>query len=600
MVQTFSAINQPRNLISVGPDADGLFVTANPDVGLKKSYYDISKAYVIFKEFQEKYHKKYLNNKEFNRRFLIFKKSLEDINRRNEDSDGEVYGITEFSDMTLDEFLREHTGFKSGLPPNNNTKILLASQSMPSVSLPENWDWRSHGVVTPVRHQGYCQSCWSFSAVGCVEGQYAKKYGVLLTLSDQQLVDCYKKTCNYGDWPHEAFRATAKMGGFMLAQDYPYTSIYGRHGQCKFKKDKVYVKVKNGTQYRVNDEDHLKNFLHSYGPVALGLFVTANPDVGLKKSYYDISKANVIFKEFQEKYHKKYLNNKEFNRRFLIFKKSLEDINRRNEDSDGEVYGITEFSDMTLDEFLREHTGFKSGLPPNNNTKILLASQSMPSVSLPENWDWRSHGVVTPVRHQGYCQSCWSFSAVGCVEGQYAKKYGVLLTLSDQQLVDCYKKTCNYGDWPHEAFRAAAKMGGFMLAKDYPYTSVYGRHGQCKFKKDKVYVKVKNGTQYKVNDEDHLKNFLHSYGPVALGINTGMGFLYYRGGIASARHLGCRPGHPINHAVLLVGYGIENGVPFWIIKNSAGKEWGEEGFIRIRRGENTCNILSYVAAAEIE
>ncbi|KAI5639633.1 papain family cysteine protease domain-containing protein [Phthorimaea operculella] len=332
----------------------------------------------------------------------------------------------------------------------------------------------------------------------------------------------------------------------------------------------------------------------------IGPFVIAIPDGGLKKSYYNISKANEIFKEFQEKFHKKYLNNKEYNYRFQIFRKALEDINKRNEESDGEVYGITEFADMTLDEFLYEHTGFKSGLPLKNNSKIVsLSSHSVPDANLPENWDWRSKGLVTQVRHQGVCSSCWSFSAVGCVEGQYAKKHGVLLTLSEQQLVDCYKRTCRIGDWPHEALRAAAKMGGLMLAQDYPYSSIFGHHGQCKFKKDKVYVKVTSGTQYGVRDEDHLKSFLYSYGPVAIGIKAARGFIYYRGGIATARHLGCRPGEPIDHAVLLVGYGTENGIPFWIIKNSAGKEWGEDGFIRIRRGENTCNILAYIAAAEI-
>jgi len=217
----------------------------------------------------------------------------------------------------------------------------------------------------------------------------------------------------------------------------------------------------------------------------------------------------------------------------------------------------------------------------------------------PANWDWREH-LTIKVKNQGQCGSCWAFSAVGNIEGQYELKTKKNALFSEQQLVDCdtVDQGCN-GGLMDQAF-TYLENSGVMNSADYPYT---GRGGNCQFDKTKA---VANVTGYKFAsgekegavDEDALKQMLYENGPFAIAINAST-LQFYFGGIMDPFSFLCNP-KGLNHGVLLVGYGVENNKPYWIIKNSWGSSWGEKGFFRIIAGKGACGMNTFVVTAEVE
>ena len=202
-----------------------------------------------------------------------------------------------------------------------------------------------------------------------------------------------------------------------------------------------------------------------------------------------------------------------------------------------------------------------------------------------ENKNWVDDGCVTPVKDQGHCGSCWSFSTSGVMEGANCVKTGNLISLSEQQLVSCANKInmgCNGGnvDWTFHYL----ERNEHCSEEDYPYESGDGdvpKCHECKGAVDKVseFVDVPKG------DEDQLMKAL-LLNPVAVAIKADdPEFQVYKGGIMD---FDCKP--KLNHAVLAVGFGTEDGVDYWKIKNSWGTNWGEDGYFRLVRGKNMCGI----------
>jgi len=217
------------------------------------------------------------------------------------------------------------------------------------------------------------------------------------------------------------------------------------------------------------------------------------------------------------------------------------------------------------------------------------------NLAAPTSFDWRTKGAVTHVKDQGQCGSCWAFSAVANIEGVNFVKNGKLEEFSEQQLVDCDHngdQGCN-GGLMDQAFEYLVENGGLETEADYPYE---GSDDSCSFDESKVAVKL-TGFHDISSNEDEIAKVLAEVGPLSVGINASP-FQFYGGGILKPTKSSCNPSQ-LNHGVTIVGYGVEGTTKFWIIKNSWGASWGEEGYIRLQRGTGACGVNTNVSTAEV-
>ncbi|XP_040495398.1 cathepsin F isoform X2 [Ursus maritimus] len=254
-------------------------------------------------------------------------------------------------------------------------------------------------------------------------------------------------------------------------------------------------------------------------------------------------------------------------------------------------YGITKFSDLTEEEF---RTIYLNPLLRENRGKKMRLAKSIGD-SAPPEWDWRNKGAVTQVKDQGMCGSCWAFSVTGNVEGQWFLKRGSLLSLSEQELLDCDKvdKAC-LGGLPSNAYSAIKTLGGLETEDDYSYR---GHVQTCSFSAKKARVYINDSVELSQN-EQKLVAWLAQKGPISVAINA-FGMQFYRHGISHPLRPLCSP-WLIDHAVLLVGYGNRSGIPFWAIKNSWGTDWGEEGYYYLHRGSGACGVNTMASSAVVD
>uniref|UniRef100_A0A7M4FRV8 Cathepsin H n=1 Tax=Crocodylus porosus TaxID=8502 RepID=A0A7M4FRV8_CROPO len=208
----------------------------------------------------------------------------------------------------------------------------------------------------------------------------------------------------------------------------------------------------------------------------------------------------------------------------------------------------------------------------------------------PSAIDWRKKGnYVTPVKNQGSCGSCWTFSTTGCLESAIAIKTGKLLMLSEQQLVDCAQNFNNHGcsgGLPSQAFEYILYNKGLMGEDTYPYRA---ENGTCKFQPDKAIAFVKEVVNITLYDEQGMMEAVGTHNPVSFAFQVTEDFMQYSKGVYTNPHCEKTP-DKVNHAVLAVGYGVENGMPYWIVKNSWGTYWGMDGYFHIERGKNMCGL----------
>lgn len=210
---------------------------------------------------------------------------------------------------------------------------------------------------------------------------------------------------------------------------------------------------------------------------------------------------------------------------------------------------------------------------------------------LPESVDWRNKGVVNEIQNQGLCGSCWAFSSVQACESAYAISHGTLFKCSEQNIIDCcHQGGCSgcSGGYNNQAldFILNTQNGFLNSESDYPYIGI---DGDCKFDSTKGISQIKSIVSGIKGDEDYLKKLV-SQGVCSIAIDgSWVSFQEYSGGIYDNPM--CTDESGINHAVGLVGYGSENGVDYWIVRNSWGIIWGEDGYVRMSRNkENQCGI----------
>ncbi|XP_059483210.1 uncharacterized protein LOC132201224 isoform X2 [Neocloeon triangulifer] len=307
-----------------------------------------------------------------------------------------------------------------------------------------------------------------------------------------------------------------------------------------------------------------------------------------------------IFLKFIERHGKRYDDEVEFRRRFHIFRANMKKIQHLQETEQGSAkYGPTRFADMTSQEFKRNYLGLRPDFEKKG--KLVMKNASIPNITLPDEFDWRNFNAVTPVKNQGQCGSCWAFSVTGNVEGQWAIHKGQLLSLSEQELVDCdsLDNGCN-GGLPSNAYESIMNIGGLESETDYPYD---GKDEKCHFDKGEVEAKV-TGALNITTDEEGIAKWLVKNGPVSIGINANAMQFYY-GGVSHPLKFLCNP-KDLDHGVLIVGFGVHTyplfnkTLPFWSIKNSWGPQWGEQGYYRVYRGDGTCGVNMMATSAIVE
>ncbi|XP_053680685.1 uncharacterized protein LOC128731580 [Anopheles nili] len=308
------------------------------------------------------------------------------------------------------------------------------------------------------------------------------------------------------------------------------------------------------------------------------------------------------FEKFKQHHRRRYANSMEHEMRFNIFRNNLFKIDQLNKFERGTAkYGITKFADMTVSEY-RLHTGLiVPNREENNHIHNPIATQDdVADVGdMPRSFDWRDQGAVTEVKNQGSCGSCWAFSAVGNIEGLHKIKTNKLESYSEQELIDCDKvdNGCG-GGYMDDAFKAIEQLGGLELETDYPYRAKNQK--TCQFNKTLSHVQVKGAVDMPKN-ETFMAQYLIKNGPIAVGLNANA-MQFYRGGISHPWHMLCNR-KSIDHGVLLVGYGIKEyplfnkTLPYWVIKNSWGPSWGEQGYYRIYRGDNSCGVSEMASSA---
>ena len=206
--------------------------------------------------------------------------------------------------------------------------------------------------------------------------------------------------------------------------------------------------------------------------------------------------------------------------------------------------------------------------------------------------DWRTKGAVTPVKNQGSCGSCWAFSSTGALEGSNFIKTGKLLSFAEQQLVDCATQAAGYGNYgcggglQQYAFHYYQYYEAEVEA-NYPYTA---KDGTCKY--SAADISGVNVASYQFADADNADQMKAAVAkqPVSVSIEADRAvFQQYTSGIFDSTSCGTN----LDHATLVVGYGSENGTEYWIMKNSWGTSWGEEGYMRLAMqstGEGICGI----------
>jgi len=315
--------------------------------------------------------------------------------------------------------------------------------------------------------------------------------------------------------------------------------------------------------------------------LALALSCQARTDSEYKDAFVD------YVQQFQKVY-----SSGDFTKRFEAFKYNLDYVEAWNAEQNGVTLEMNAFADLTNDEFKQNYLGvvfdYESYVPVN---------EFVPEVSvadLPTSVDWRTKGAVTPIKNQGQCGSCWSFSTTGSTEGAWNISGHALVGLSEQNLMDCStaegNQGCN-GGLMDDAFKYIIKNNGIDSEASYPYQTAQGP--KCLYTTANKAATISKYVDVASKNETALQVASANVGPISVAIDASHeSFQLYKTGVY--HQLLCSQTR-LDHGVLVVGYGTDatSGNDYWIVKNSWGTTWGQDGYIWMSRNKNNnCGIAT--------
>lgn len=314
------------------------------------------------------------------------------------------------------------------------------------------------------------------------------------------------------------------------------------------------------------------------------------------------------FTSWKAMFNRTYETLEEHEERMIIFAENAFLVKEHNAGGHSWKLALNEYADMTNEEFTARHQLMHSEIGTENSP---ATARHVNSGKAPASIDWRKPdsgvALVGPVKNQAQCGSCWAFSTVASVEGQLAKKTGTYTSLSEQALVDCVTDVT----LPGSSQSCCSGCGGGLMdygfewlikkesGKDdtelsYPYKA---ETGSCSYSSGTpVGTGITGYTDVKKGDESALEDAVGTVGPISIAVNAaGTGWQLYHSGVYSPWSFGpfhsCNP-NTLDHGVAIVGYGTDGGKDYWIIRNSWGSSWGEEGYMRIEKGENACGVAN--------
>jgi len=276
----------------------------------------------------------------------------------------------------------------------------------------------------------------------------------------------------------------------------------------------------------------------------------------------------------------------EYKLRLGIYSANSRFVNQQNKAGNTWTVALNKFAAMTP----AEYKGLLGLKDTNEKGNYVPSDKKFDS---PDALDWRDSGVVNPVKDQAQCGSCWAFSAIQAMESAWAINHKTLYSLSEQNLVDCCCSGCD-GGVPSTAYNYVKKhQNGFFQYEDkYPYHATVG---SCHFDAAEASdAQIEKHITSLIFSETHLKDHVAQYGPASICIDAShASFQMYNSGIYDDSKCSSLF---LDHAVGCVGYGAENDIDYWIVRNSWGQDWGEAGYIRIRRNHhNRCGVSSKVS-----
>lgn len=303
------------------------------------------------------------------------------------------------------------------------------------------------------------------------------------------------------------------------------------------------------------------------------------------------------FAAWMIKHKKVYDTAEEHGLRFANFKASVKRIYGLNARSKNATFALNKFSDLSTDEFRAKYL-MKEKLPAVTRTHVGLNNLLKPKVKdVPVQFDWRTMNVVTPVKDQQQCGSCWAFSVTENIESAWmlANKIQVpqMKPLAPQQIVDCDTTDggCN-GGFPASAYQYVQNAGGLEPEADYPYKGV---DQSCNFQKPDVLAKI-SGFKYATTqgDEKTLQQNLVGNAPLSICVDAA-NWQDYSSGVMTSWD--CCWFCQLDHCVQLVGYDSTSSTPYYMVRNSWNTDWGINGYIWLEMGKNTCGITDYATTS---